>query len=724
MATITADPNVLHVPGLFATDEARIDGRDKVSGQTKYTADYAHEGMLWSAFVTSPYAHARIVKIDTSAALALEGVHAVLIGADIGERYFGAMLRDWPILAYEQVMFVGEYVAVVAAESRAIAEAAAAAIDVEYEELPALFDTEASIAPDAPPFHPNDEKFVYNGPQRPSRPHRNMHGFDKVHKGDPDAAFARADRVFEHTFQTPRYHAGYLEPRATLVWIDAAGTYRVMCTNKNPFALRDNLARTLDLPKDKVVVESTFIGGEFGGKALTIEEFPLYFLARATGRAIKHVRTHADDVRSSHTRHASKVRVRIATTHDGHIEALDLRALFDGGAYAGGKGLPWLVPGRVPKIPYRIPNAHVERMAVYTNTIPAGIVRAPADFQTLFAVESLMDMIAADLHIDPLELRLRNAIAAGDTDLENNPYAAPRAREVLGTLREAIGWGEPLPPGRGRGIGFTARHIAGGKTGMIVTALPNGEISVETGSTEPGVGTFTVIQRVLAAELGVDPQRISVKRGTTETAPWDPGIGGSKGTLLLGQAAIDAARKLRAALALPHGDEPVSVVGEFEFMHKPGEPLWVNFGAYGVDLSVDRETGALTIHEVVFVADVGTIINPIAHRGQIDGGFMLGLGHALTEELYMEDGRIVNIALSDYKLPCQRDMPPFRVIMLQPGDGPGPYGARAVGEMNSAGVAPAITNAIAAACGVRLDRLSVTAERVLDALQAQGAGAR
>jgi CO/xanthine dehydrogenase Mo-binding subunit len=291
---------------------------------------------------------------------------------------------------------------------------------------------------------------------------------------------------------------------------------------------------------------------------------------------------------------------------------------------------------------------------------------------------------------------------------------------VLGTLREAIGWDTPVPAGRGRGIALTARHIAGGKTGMIVTALPSGDVTVETGSTEPGVGTFTVIQRVIAAELGIDPTRISVVRGTTASAPFDPGIGGSKGTLLLGQAALDGARKLRAALALPH-DGPVRVTGEFEFVHKPGDPLWVNFGAYGVDLSVDRDTGALTIHDIVFVADVGTIINPIAHRGQIDGGFLLGLGHALTEELYIEDGRIVNIALSDYKLPCQRDMPPFRVITLQPGGGPGPYGARAVGEMNSAGVAPAIANAVAAACGVRLDRLSLTSERIYDALQAQTA---
>jgi putative selenate reductase molybdopterin-binding subunit len=253
-----------------------------------------------------------------------------------------------------------------------------------------------------------------------------------------------------------------------------------------------------------------------------------------------------------------------------------------------------------------------------------------------------------------------------------------------------------------------------------VTAKEDGTIAVDTGSPEQGVGTLTVIQRVLAAELNIDPERISVTRGATDAVPFDPGIGGSKGTLLLGRAALDAAQKLRAALALPHSG-PVTVIGEGAYMHKPGDPVWMNFGAYGVDLSVDRDTGQITIHDVVFVADIGTIINPIAHRGQIDGGFMMGLGSALTEELLIEDGRLVNIALSDYKLPCQRDIPPFRVIMMEPDDGPGPFGARAVGEFNTAGVAPAIANAVESACGVRLDQLGLSAERIYAALQAQPA---
>jgi CO/xanthine dehydrogenase Mo-binding subunit len=195
-------------------------------------------------------------------------------------------------------------------------------------------------------------------------------------------------------------------------------------------------------------------------------------------------------------------------------------------------------------------------------------------------------------------------------------------------------------------------------------------------------------------------------------------LGGSRSTVLLGNAAVDAAQKLRAALAQPHAG-PVTVTGEGSFVQRPGDPMWLEYGAYAIEASVDRETGALTLHDVVYIADSGAILNPLAHRGQIDGGFLMGLGHALTEELIVEDGRIVNSALSEYKLPCQRDMPPFRVVALSPGGGPGPYGARAVGESSTAGVAPAIANAIFAACGVRLSRLTLTAERIYAALQAR-----
>jgi CO/xanthine dehydrogenase Mo-binding subunit len=716
MSTTTTAGPATAIPGLFATNERRVEGREKVSGQAKYAADSAREGMLWAAFVTSPHAHARIVRIDATAARAMAGVHTVLTGADIGPRYFGTMLADWPVLAFDEVHLIGQYVAVVAAEDPAAAEAAARAIEVVYEELPATFDTEAAILPDAPLVHKDDTVFTYAAGTRPSRPHPNMQAYDMVVKGDVDAGLAAADRVLRRTYRTPRYHGGYIEPRATLVWIDERGAYHVLCTNKTPFMLRDVVARATGLAQDKVIIEPSFVGGDFGAKMLTIEEIPLYFVAKATGRAVKYVRTHAEDVQSSNVRHAAKIDLAVGMTNAGEITAVDLRVVFDGGAFAGAKGSQWLQPGRCPKLPYDVPNARVERMTVYTNTIPGTFVRAPGDVQIMFGFESMMDEIAAELHIDPIELRLRNAIAPGDEDLEGNPFARPRARHVLERLRDEMGWNKPAAPGRGRGVALTARHIAGGKTSVVVTANPDGSVVVNTGAVEPGVGQYTVIARVLAAELGIAPDRISVRRGNTSEVPFDPGIGGSKGTLILTHATIDAARKLQAELAL-QPKVPVTVTGETTQMHKPGEPLWVNFAAYGVELSIDRDTGALAIHDVTFVADVGAIINPIAHQGQIDGGFLMGLGHALTEELYVEDGRIVNLMLSEYKLPCQLDMPPFRSINLEPDGGPGGYGARAAGEFNTAGVSPAIANAIADACGVRLHSLSLTAEKIYDALQ-------
>jgi len=362
--------------------------------------------------------------------------------------------------------------------------------------------------------------------------------------------------------------------------------------------------------------------------------------------------------------------------------------------------------------------------------VPGAFLRAPGDVQIIFALESMIDIVAHELRIDPLEFRLKNAIVDGDTDIEGNPVTESRAREVLGTLREAMRWDEPLPAGRGRGVALSARHIAGGVTGFLITVQPDGGLAVHTGAVEPGVGQHTVIQRVIAAELGLDSARITVTRGNTRDVPLDPGIGGSKGTNILSHAALDAAQKIRALFAEAGVDRlswsdavravtkngPVTLTATGSSVQAPGQAIYLNFGAYGADVSIDADTGTIKVHEIVFVADVGQIINPIAHKGQIDGGFLMGLGSALTEEIVLDNGRIVNAALSDYKLPTQRDMPPFRVIQLAPTGGPGAYGAKAAGEFNTAGVAPAIANAIEAACGVRLTALGITSERLYDAL--------
>jgi CO/xanthine dehydrogenase Mo-binding subunit len=709
--------------------ERRVDGGVKVSGQAKYSADFAMEGMLWAAFLTAPVAHARIVSIDTAAARAIPGVHAVLTGADIGERYLGRVLFDWPVLAFDKVRFIGDHVAAVAAETREIAQAAVAAIEVRYAELPPIFDTEASITSDAL-IHEHPERYAYSKGRRSPVPHGNMQGYDVTVHGDVDAGFAQAVRVFEHTFTTPRYFAGYIEPRATLVWIDGAGVVHVVTTNKAPFELREQLAISTGLPRESFVVEPSFIGGDFGSKGFSVEEFQCYELARATGRPVKHVRAYADDMRATVVRHASKITMRSGVNADGRFVALDARMLYDGGAYAAGKPIPALIPGAKAKTPYVFRNSRVERICAYTNTIPSGQVRDPAGIPLVFAIESHVDMVARELGIDPLEFRRRNAIGEGDVDLDGTVYVEPQAHAVLDALQAAVDWGKPLQPGHGRGISLASRHVGGGKTSLNLALTRAGTVEIRIGATEQGGGVLTVAGRVAAAVLDVDPASIDVARGSTASVPPDPGTGASRATHIVGRAAEDAARQLRAKLeaagypqvgweraaAALVQDGPVEIVGSYDENHKPGEAETHNFCAYCIEVSVDRETGALRIHDVVFVSDAGTVINPVAHRGQIDGGFAFGLGHALTEELHVEDGKILNLSLAEYKLPTQMDMPPFRVVMLHDALGPGPFGAKMAGELSISSVPATIANAIADACGARLTALPLTAERLFDAL--------
>jgi CO/xanthine dehydrogenase Mo-binding subunit len=722
----------------FREDEVRVDGTIKTSGQAKYTADFSLPGMLWADFLPGTMAHAKIVSIDTTEARAMSGVHAVLTGRDIGDHYFGRRLCDWPVLAIDRVRFIGEFVAAVAAETPQIAEAAIASIVVDYEELPGLFDPDEALKPDALVLHEHPEKYPFMFPKRPQHPHPNIQGYGNTTIGDVEAGFAQSARIFEHTFTTPRYHGGYLEPRATMVWIDDDGVVHVISTNKSPFSLREQFAVTTGLPQDKFVVHPSYVGGDFGAKGLSVEEFPCYYLAAASGRPVKFVRSYLDDIRSTTVRHASKITVRTGVTGEGKVIAFHVKALFDGGAYAAGKVIPTILPGPETKFPYGIPNQSLERTSVYTNSVPGGFMRAPGDIQCVFAAESAIDLVARELGIEPLEFRMLNCAREGELDVEGHSYLAARGAEVLEVLKRESGWGSPLPDGRGRGVAFAVRHIGVGKTTLQLVVNATGDLVVHTGTVEQGMGIFTVLTRVVAVDLGIDLSRVRIERGDTDSVPFDPGVGASRTTHVVGGAVLDATQQLRAdleavglahltwdaacaALVASRGGEPVTYTGTFDGQPHHGDPQYNNFNGYVVDVTVDRETGAYTINDVTFCVDAGTILNPIAHRGQIDGGFVMGLGHSTTEELIVEEGRIANLTFADYKLPCQKDMPPFHVHILESDRGPGPFGARAVGEVNTSAFGPALASAVQAACGVRLTQLPVTAERIYAALHADGA---
>jgi CO/xanthine dehydrogenase Mo-binding subunit len=724
---------------LFETGEARIDGREKVSGRAAYTADYSRPGMLWAAFVKSPFAHARIRSISTDEARAVEGVRAIITGQDIGPKLFGRRLADWPILAVDKVRFIGDRIAAVAAETREAAEEAARLVSVDYDELPAIFDPLDALAPGAPLLHDHPETYAYIGGERAKQAHGNIQGSRRQVKGERDLEplFAAAHRVFEHRFRTPRLHHGF---------IDAAGTLHVHTPCKSPFWLRGQLASVTGLAPEKIVIETCSIGGDFGGKGLVIEEFACYFLARETGRPIKAVMNYIDELGTMSHRHSAEIRLRTGVDAAGAFLVHEAEVTYDGGAYAGAKPTPFLVPSGsgFATVPYRVPHARIDVRAVYTNTLPAGHMRAPADVQTVFAWESHVDMIARELHIDPLELRLRNAVEPGDVALAGEAFRDVRSREVLETLARESAWGQPLPAGHGRGMSFTSRHMGGGTTAVRLRLDAGGVVSIVSGIPDQGAGIGTVVQRVAAAALGIRLDRIAFRRGTTSEAPNDPGAGGSRSTHIVGRATERAARELRAKLEAatgaklrddrfvqPNGTSesfdsvaarlcaaaPIELTGSYSSEHaEPGHAGDYSFCAYAIEVAVDRETGTVRVVDACFVADVGTIINPTAHQGQIDGGFAFGFGCALTEEIVIENGKVATLSLGDYKIPSIADVPQLRTILVRGSSGEGPFGAKAAGELSNTSVAPAIANAIANASGARITTLPLTSERVYEAL--------
>jgi CO/xanthine dehydrogenase Mo-binding subunit len=699
--------------------------------------------MLWAAFTTSPFAHARIVHIDTSAAKAVPGVKAVLTAADLppGKRS-GRMLYDWPVLAYDKVVFIGDRVAAIAAETREAAQAAALLVEVEYEELPAVLDVPAALAPDAPVIHPERDTYFYAGGTPPPRPHPNTQGSSRFTKGtgDLDAIFASAAHVYEHSFSTPRQHAGFIEPQSSFVWIDAEGVVHVYTPNKQPFSVHRWLASVIDVPAEKIVVESTAIGGDFGGKGLTIDEFVCYYLAKATGRPVKYVWTYLNVLQASSTRHATTITLKTAVDANGKFLAHHSVVVYDGGAYAAGKPAPNLLPGGgYSTVPYHVPDALVEVSAVYTNTIPAAHVRAPADVQIFFAWEQHIDIIARDLGIDALELRMLNVVRDGQPAISTEVLSKPQGVAVLEALKRDLA-ARPVPPGAGRGYAFVCRHTGGGKTAIDVSLDASGTISVVCGVPDQGAGIFTAVRRIIATRLNIDGARIEVRRGTTREAKSDPGSGGSRVTNIVGQAAVVASDALLAEVERRTGSSfsddasfarlvpaatkagPIAVVGEWDAsVHDAAHPADFNFSAFAFDVFVDRETGAYRLLDALLVADVGQIINPIAHQGQLDGGFVYGIGSSTMEEMPIdESGKVTTLSLGEYKLPTMMDIPPFRTVHVPAPGGWGPFGAKMAGELSNSGVAPAIVNAIFDAAGVRIPNFPVTAERVYDALTAAG----
>src|SRR5262245_28997639 len=712
----------------------RLDGVEKVSGATRYTGDVTLPGLVWGKVLRSPLPHARIVRIDTAKARALPGVLTVLTARDLPDVLVGRRMFDMPVLARDRVRFIGEKVAVVAALDPDIAEEALALVNVEYEDLPAVTDAATALEDGAPLVHENPG--AYEGAP-PERPHPNVQSVLRFALGDVEAGFRQADRIFEHTFRTQLAHHGYLEPHAGVVAIDDDGRVQVWASNKMPFRLKELLAHALQLPKEQIRVNLTPIGGDFGGKG-SLMDLPLaYHLARVTGRPVKMVMRYTEELMAGNPRHPSIITLRTGVTKDGRIVARRVRALFNSGAYAAFKPAPSVNLGGAGMGAgvYRIPNLSIESLCVYTNSIPCGHARSPGEPQMVFAGESHMDMIAKDLGLDPAEFRRRNLLADGDHLANGHHLEHVRAKETLEAALEASGWSKEKPAWTGRGVAMTHRHIGVGFTNAHVRLETKGTVTLVIGLPDTGTGAHLVLRQVVAEVLGLSVDEVQIELATTDVFETDSGVGGSRVTHTGGRAAYHAAERLKEQIhaeATKLGTPDASFATIAQAAAREGRTLEAShffdakthaavtsFTAQVAEVAVDPTTGQVTVRRFTTAHDVGTIINPIGHQGQIEGGLIQGLGFALMEEMKTDEGRISTLSLGDFKLPTIRDIPALTTVILEDPVGPGPFRAKAIGEGSISAVAPAIANAVADACGVRIRDLPITAEKVYFALEAR-----
>jgi carbon-monoxide dehydrogenase large subunit len=713
----------------------RLDGAGKVTGADRYSADVTLPGLVWGKALRSPLPHARILGIDTSRARALPGVLAVLTAADVPDILVGRRMFDMPLLARDRVRFVGEKVAVVAAVDPEIAEEALAAIDVEYQDLPATVDLSRALESDAPVVHENPG--AYEGAPK-ERPHPNVQSVLRFKLGDVTAGFREADRTFEHTFRTQLAHQGYLEPHAGVVALDADGRVQVWASNKMPYRLKELLSHALQLPQERIRVNLTPIGGDFGGKG-SLMDLPLaYHLARATGRPVKMVMRYTEELMAGNPRHPSVVTFRTGVKNDGRIVARQVKALFNSGAYAAFKPAPSVNLGGTSMGAgvYCIPNLLIESYCVYTHNIPCGHARSPGEPQTVFAGESHMDMIAKELGLDPAEFRRRNLLKDGDHLANGHHLEAVRAKETLEAALEASRWSTPKPgPWIGRGVAMTHRHIGVGFTNARLRLETTGKVTLMIGLPDTGTGAHLTLRQVVAEVLGLAIEDVQVEVVNTDVFENDSGVGGSRVTHTGGRAAYHASEKLKemiAAEATRIGTPGASLAAIAQAAAREGRTLEAShfydakshaavtsFTAQVAEVEVDPATGQVRVRHFTTAHDVGTVINPIGHQGQIEGGLIQGLGYALMEELPTEGGRISTLNLGEAKLPTIGDVPPLTTVLVEDPVGPGPFRAKAIGEGSISAVAPAIANAVADACGVRIHDLPITAEKVYFALRAR-----
>lgn len=735
-----------HDFSIIGTSVARVDGADKVTGKAKYAGDLIVPGMIEGKFLRSPYAHARIRAIDTREAEALRGVLAVLTGKDFTDTdpYIGrGKNKDQPIIALDRVIYAGQPVAAVAATDRATAEEALTRIHVDYEELPAVIEVDEALADGAPRLHDFAE--------------RNICAQAELVKGDVEKGFAEADEIFEDTFEFPMIYHYSLEPHAAIAQVDSDGI-QIWTSTGHPFGVRQEIAEIFRRPLSQVRVHVNFVGGAYGSKSGAKIEPLVVGLARKAERPVRVVQS-VSEAMATCRRHAIRCKLKTGVKKDGSLTAKQAEIYLNTGAYA--ETGPIVTGRTLTRIlgPYRYPHLRINSYCVYTNTVSAASFRSIGGPQTAWATESQMDIIAQRLGLDPVTLRQTNLVKKGE---EIRPKYRPLDADLAKGFQlvlDRLGWDGPISKdgdGRGVAVGTTDPGAPLAST-STVHVLADGSVVLLCGTVELGQGAKTVMSQIVAEELCVPLERVAIRPIDTAFTPFDRSTGSSRSTTVMGKAvelAGSDARRQIVELAAEHfecPDEAVTLkdgyahaggrqIGYGELIHNhfamqggelvgtgyahrgmapvPANPLFWEIGIGAAEVAVDRETGIVRMRKYVTAADAGKALHPLQCEGQDEGSAMMGIGHTFYECYQFDSGQIINSTLIDYKVPMFDDVPDeFESILIEDGNGPGPYGAKGLGEGGIIPVAPAVANAVAWSTGARVKSLPLTPEKIWRAIK-------
>ncbi len=716
--------------------------------------------MLHGRLLRSPLAHARIVHLDVKKARALSGVKCVITGEDTPKipygnwRLFPATQDEYP-LALDKVRFIGDEVAAVAAVDRETAQEALDLIRVEYEELPAVFNIDAAMKKGAPVIHDSSPN--------------NISVNRRIEYGNIKEGFVQSDYIRKDTFTVHAVSHAYMEPCSTIAQCDLDGRITLWTSTQTPYIIQCLLASTLGMRENDIRVIKPYLGGGFGGKMeLRSWEFCAAFMAKKTGRPVKFTLTREEELAAGRRRHPMRLTSKVGFKKDGTLLAKDLKIYLDGGAYNAMGPTATFLSGNFGAMLYRYPNYRFLGQHIYTNKPPSSAMRGFGAPQSLFAAETQMNMVAEDLGLDPIELRIKNGMVTGDEIPDVATISSCGFIESLKEVARISGWKrkrKERKPGRGIGVGCYS-FISGGVFNWFNTQYPfssaevraftDGTVHLLTMASDIGQGSDTVLKQILAEELGLQMEDIRITSADTAMTPQaDLGSWGSRVTLMAGNAIVRAAGEIKERLfgalsarfnlnviydmeckngrvqAKGRPDRSLSFGEAVAFAQRAnrGEPLVArgsytprgkglvtpafSFGAQVAEVEVDRETGLVNVKKVWTAHDCGTVINPIAVEGQAEGSIQMGLGYALSEQFVMKDGKTLNQSFLDYKIPTALDMPPGESVTVETYEPEGPMGAKEAGEGLASPTAPAIAEAVYHATGYRCKDLPITPSKIL-----------